>query len=73
MYYAPVAARVNLTVLATAQVTKIQTRTNDDGAVTATGVAFWHGGKEYEVYSAKEVILCAGFVILNAWFLFFAC
>lgn len=65
MYYTPVATRRNLTVLVSAHVWKIQTHpnANSDGTVSASGVVFYHQKRQYEVYSSKEVVLCAGYLI----------
>ncbi|KAJ3557577.1 hypothetical protein NM688_g1401 [Phlebia brevispora] len=63
MYYQPVASRENLTVLVSAHVSKIETQSNNDGTVTATGVKFLHNGQEYEAYCQREVCLCAGAIM----------
>lgn len=62
-YYQPNAHRMNLIVLVAAHVTRIASRHNDDGTITATGVAFAHGGNIQEVHASKEVLLAAGCVI----------
>ncbi|KAH9915856.1 alcohol oxidase [Fomitopsis serialis] len=62
-YYQPNAHRQNLTVLVTAHVTGIASRRNDDGTVTATGVAFVYGDSVHEAKASNEVLLAAGAVI----------
>ncbi|THH14071.1 hypothetical protein EW146_g6219 [Bondarzewia mesenterica] len=62
-YYQPNASRVNLTVLASAQVTKIILNKNADGTVTSTGVSFVHDGRMYQTSVAKEVIVSAGAIM----------
>ncbi|KAJ7866482.1 alcohol oxidase [Mycena leptocephala] len=62
MYYQPNAARPNLTVLVSAHVKKLILK-HESGAVTADRVRFVHGGKDYEISVAKEVILCAGAIM----------
>ncbi|KAF8434087.1 alcohol oxidase [Boletus edulis BED1] len=61
-YYAPVADRKNLTVLANAYVTEIVTKQDQNGKLVATGVKFLHGEEQKvcEVRASKEVCLCAG-------------
>lgn len=65
-YYASVADRKNLTVLANAYVTEIVTMKDDNGKLVATGVRFLHGEekKVYEAKASKEVCLSAGLVVL---------
>ncbi|THH20178.1 hypothetical protein EW146_g1129 [Bondarzewia mesenterica] len=62
-YYQPNASRINLTILASAQVAKIISNKNADGTVTSTGVSFIHDGKMYETSVAKEVIVSAGAIM----------
>ncbi|THH14920.1 hypothetical protein EW146_g5484 [Bondarzewia mesenterica] len=62
-YYQPNASRVNLTILASALVTKIISNKNADGTVTSTGVSFVHDGKTYQTSVAKEVIVSAGAIM----------
>ncbi|KAF3137855.1 hypothetical protein TWF703_004825 [Orbilia oligospora] len=58
-YYRPHAARPNLHVLTEAMVRKVIIQTVG-GHKTATGVIFSHGGVDYTVNAASEVILSAG-------------
>lgn len=64
-YYAPVADRKNLAVLANAYVTEIVTKQDEDGKLVATGVKFLHGERQnvYDVSASKEVCLCAGWAV----------
>ncbi|KAJ6565084.1 alcohol oxidase [Mycena sp. CBHHK59/15] len=62
MYYQPNASRPNFTVLVSAHVTKLILK-QTAGIATADWVSFQHGGKDYEVSVAKEVILSAGAVM----------
>ncbi|KAH9918276.1 alcohol oxidase [Fomitopsis serialis] len=62
-YYAPNAARHNLTVLVSAHVASIVTRRNAEGTLTATGVYFIHGGSNHVVHASKEVCLSAGTIM----------
>ena len=62
MYYEPNSSRANLTVLTSAHVAKVIVKNEAGGTVTATGVDFLHGGKKYQAFAAKEVILSAGCV-----------
>ncbi|KAH8101777.1 alcohol oxidase [Cristinia sonorae] len=57
-FYLPNRGRPNLTVLTGALVSRIVTKVIE-GVVTATGVAFQHGG-DHVVTAVKEVIVCAG-------------
>ena len=61
-YYLPNASRPNLSLLTDALVTNIILTEDVDGRLTATGVRFRHGGDEFSVSAAREVILCAGSV-----------
>ena len=58
MNYEPNASRSNLTVLPSAQVTKVILK-KEGGVVTATGVEFLHDGKTYKAFATKEVVLSA--------------
>ncbi|KAK6347476.1 hypothetical protein TWF718_005317 [Orbilia javanica] len=60
-YYRPFAYRSNLHVLTNAMVRKVVIQ-NVGGHQTATGVVFTHGGVDYTVNAASEVILSAGTV-----------
>lgn len=62
-YYEPNASRINLTVLVSAHVVKVNTKANGDGTVTAIGVSFLCGGSVHEVFCNKEVCLAAGAVM----------
>ena len=62
MYYEPNASRTNLTVLTSAHVAKTILKREAGGTVTATAVEFFHDGKMYQAFVAKEVVLSAGCV-----------
>ncbi|KAL6309726.1 alcohol oxidase [Sparassis latifolia] len=59
-YYLPNKDRPNLTVLVSADVTKILHEKVGDINLTATGVEFQHSGLRHIVYARKEVIVAAG-------------
>ncbi|KAI0043713.1 GMC oxidoreductase [Auriscalpium vulgare] len=60
MYYEPNSPRVNLTVLASALVTKIIVRKDLSGVSIATAVEFLHEEATCQVRVGKEVVLSAG-------------
>ncbi|KAI0087638.1 GMC oxidoreductase [Irpex rosettiformis] len=60
-FYQPNASRPNLTVLVTAVTRRVLLSDVDaNEEVTAKGVEFDYGGKVYEAYAGKEVVLTAG-------------
>ncbi|TFK48618.1 alcohol oxidase [Heliocybe sulcata] len=59
-YYDPNVNRPNLSVLVQASVHKLETATDSNGLVVATGVEFAYGNRTYTVNAKKEVVLCAG-------------
>ncbi|OSX61403.1 hypothetical protein POSPLADRAFT_1094491, partial [Postia placenta MAD-698-R-SB12] len=63
VYYEPNASRINLTVLVSAHVIKVNTKANGDGTVTAIGASFLCGGSVHEVFCDKEVCLAAGAIM----------
>ncbi|KZT00516.1 GMC oxidoreductase [Laetiporus sulphureus 93-53] len=60
MYYQPVSSRNNLTVIVSAHVTRIETKANVDGTVTATAVHFLHGNTSHKALPNREMCLSAG-------------
>jgi choline dehydrogenase-like flavoprotein len=67
-YYVPNAKRPNLHVLVNALVTKVATRPDANGLLIATGAEFLHSGKRYLAQAKREVILCAGCVLVSSYF-----
>ena len=65
MYYEPHASRSNLTVLASAHVTRAFLSQVASGEATAESVSFIYEGNEYRAFVKKEVIFSAGYVICS--------
>ncbi|KAI0347718.1 alcohol oxidase [Trametopsis cervina] len=59
-FYLPNKDRKNLTVLVTATVHRVLSKTSSEGAFVATGVEFEYGGQVHTVHANKEVILSSG-------------
>lgn len=64
-YYTPNAGRPNLVVVTGAEVTCVNTVSQTTGVVRATGVSYIENGVTKSVSASKEVILCAGYVIIH--------
>lgn len=69
-FYAPAKDRPNFSVLVTAPVNKVLSKTDTNGQLTATGVEFEYEGKPYVVHAKKEVILSAGSAYLSHVFMY---
>ncbi|KAI0306215.1 alcohol oxidase [Multifurca ochricompacta] len=63
VYYEPNASRSNLNVLTSAHVARISLPKDASGEVTARSVSFLHGGKEYQAFVDKEVVVSAGAIM----------
>ena len=63
-YLYPILGRPNLKVLIEARVDKIHAA-KEDGELVAHGVQFTYGGKQYDVWAKREVLLCAGYVLFS--------
>lgn len=59
-FYLPNKHRQNLTVIVTAPVRQIVTKTNENGELVATGVKFEYDGKTHQATAIREIILSAG-------------
>lgn len=58
--------RHNLTLFTDAHVNRIIAVKNSEGNLTATGVEFTHEAKTYVVHVSKEVIVSAGYALVNS-------